>query len=269
MRKTFLFALALVTMFVLPFCTKDPVPNGNDIVQPNDTIPQPNDTIPQTNDTIPVVNNGIVFGQVDGMIIKTYENHTSMHLSLDLNEDGRTDLVFISEDVGSAGLGHEYVTTLNCDHEKIAILGDIIQQEQFLHIDSTFHTEDSIWWVVGVSYIYTCEQIDETDSIVNSTEKLSLYANDAGDTFGFANGFKSTETILKNRSYYYSGGTSNGDHMLIHYEYYYKNDCDYFPMDEEKYIGFKIVEGESARLGWIKIILHNDCVELIETAIQQ
>lgn len=262
MKKTLLFALALATLGVLPFCTKDPVPNGNDNVQTNDTIPQ-------TNDTIPIVSNTIVFGQTDGMIIKTYENHSSMNLSLDLNEDGWTDLKFISEDVGSAGLGHDIVTTLKCHHEKVLLLGDIIQQEQYLHIDSTFHSEDSIWWVVGVSYIYTCEQMDEMDSIVNTSERLSLYANDAGDTFGFDDSFNSTDITLKNRSYHYPGGTANGDHMLIHYEYYYPNDCDYFPMNEEKYIGFKIIEGERERLGWIKFILHYDCVELIETAIQQ
>ena len=80
MKKTLLFALALATLGVLPFCTKDPVPNGNDNVQTNDTIPQ-------TNDTIPIVSNTIVFGQTDGMIIKTYENHSYMNLSLDLNEN--------------------------------------------------------------------------------------------------------------------------------------------------------------------------------------
>jgi hypothetical protein len=39
-------------------------------------------------------------------------------------------------------------------------------------------------------------------------------------------------------------------------------------MDEVKYIGFKITENDKSRLGWMKIILHHDFVELLETAIQ-
>lgn len=262
MKKTLLFALVLATIGVLPFCTKDPVPNGNDNGQTNDTIPQ-------TNDTIPIVSNTIVFGQTDGMIIKTYENHSSMNLSLDLNEDGWTDLKFISEDVGSAGLGHDIVTTLKCYHEKVLLLGDIIQQERYLHTDSTFYTEDSIHWTILVNLRYTCNSTSETDSLLSITEKLSNLDHNSGDSFGPDDSFMKTQVFLKNRSYKYPGGSETIGDITYWWMVYENNDCDYFPLDEEKYIGFKIIEGERERLGWIKFILHYDCVELIETAIQQ
>ena len=60
-----------------------------------------------------------------------------------------------------------------------------------------------------------------------------------------------------------------GDH--IHYIY----NCWNFPVDEEKYIGFKVYSGGEYRLGWIKIKLHpiwgnrEVDTELIETAIQR
>ena len=222
-------------------------------------------------------NGKVVFGNTHGMSITSYDStfhpeqygHFSWGNTVDLNGDGENDVQFRSEDIGSAGLGHDVVTTLNCLNENIALLGDIINQENYLHIDSTSHTEDSIWWVIGVYYTYTCERIAETDSVVSMTEKLSLYANNANDSFDSNDTFMSTDVILKNRSYSYPAGTENGDHVLYHYEMNYKNDCDYFPMDEVKYIGFKLTENNQSRLGWMKIILHNDYVELLETAIQK
>ena len=68
---------------------------------------------------------------------------------------------------------------------------------------------------------------------------------------------------------------SNEEEHIVtgsHNKYIY--DCWNFPIDEEKYIGFKVYSGGEYRLGWIKIKLHiwsNRVVdtELIETAIQK
>ena len=219
----------------------------------------------------------ITFGDYEGMDVTPYDSsfhpeqygHFSWGNTIDLDGDGQNDVQFHSEDIGSAGLGHDIVTTLKCQHNKIELLGDIILQEKYLHIDTTSHTEDSIWWVLGIYYNYTCERIAEIDSVVSTTEKLSLYANDANASFSNNDTFMSTDVVLKNRSYSYSAGTENGDHVLYHYEISYENDCDYFPMNEEKYIGFKLTENNQSRLGWMKVILHHDYVELLETAIQK
>ena len=239
--------MALAAICIMPSCKKDPTQNK------------------------------VVFGNNEGMSVTTYDStfypeqygHFSWGNSIDLNGDGQADVQFHSENIGSAGLGHDIVTMLKCQHENVALLGEIIDQEKYLHIDSTFHTEDSIWWVVGVYSTYTCEQIAETDSVVGREEKLSLYANNANDNFDDNGTFMSTDVILKNRSYSYPAGTENGDHVLYHYQISYKNDCDYFPMDEEKYIGFKITENKKSRMGWMKVILHDEYVELLETAIQK
>ena len=221
--------------------------------------------------------NKVVFGDSEGMSVTSYDStfyieqygHFSWGNSIDLNGDGQNDIQFRSENLGSPAVGRDIVTTLKCLNENVAFLGDIINQEQYLHIDSTFHTEDSIHWTIGVYETYTCEQFAETDSVASTTEKLSLYANNPGDSFDENNSFKSIEVVLKNRSYTIPYGNETiGDITYFHTKEI-KNDCDAFPMDEMKYIGFKITENEKSRLGWMKVILHHDHVELLETAIQK
>ena len=76
-------------------------------------------------------------------------------------------------------------------------------------------------------------------------QKFSLSAYNADDSFSKDNTFMSTNVTLLN------------------------NDSNFFPMNEAKYIGFKLTENDQSRLGWMKVILHQDEVELLETAIQE
>ena len=78
-----------------------------------------------------------------------------------------------------------------------------------------------------------------------TNQKFSLLANNANDSFGYDNTFMSTNVTFR------------------------ENDNYYFPKDEVKYIGFKITENNKSHLGWMKVILHHDYVELLETAIQK
>ena len=76
-------------------------------------------------------------------------------------------------------------------------------------------------------------------------QKFSLLANNANDSFDSNSTFMSTKVALL------------------------RSDNVYFPMNEEKYIGFKLTENDKSRFGWMKVILHHDYVELLETAIQK
>lgn len=247
MKKLSLFAMTLLVIASIASCKKD------------------------------TTNGKVVFGDSKGMSVTSYDStflpeqygHFSWGNTVDLDGDGQNDVQFRSEDIGSAGLGHDIVTTLNCLNENVAFLGDVINQEKYLHIDSTLHTEDSIWWVIGVYKTYTCEQIAETDSVVSSTEKLTNVDHSFGDSYGLDDSFTNTNVVLKNRSYEYPSGDETIGNVTYYYMIINKNDCDFFPMDEEKYIGFKITENNKSRLGWMKVILHHDHVELLETAIQK
>ena len=76
-------------------------------------------------------------------------------------------------------------------------------------------------------------------------QKFSLWANNANDSFDSNCTFMSANVTLL------------------------RSDNCCFPKDETKYIGFKITENDQSRLGWMKVILHHDYVELLETAIQK
>ena len=79
----------------------------------------------------------------------------------------------------------------------------------------------------------------------NVDDEFSLLANDTKDSFGYDNTFMCTNVTLLDK------------------------DDNFFPMDEVKYIGFKLTENDKDNLGWMKVILHHDYVELLETAIQK
>jgi hypothetical protein len=244
MKKSLVFALALLAICIIPSCKKDPA---------------------QTK---------VVFGDSKGMSVTTYKNsplveqygHDSWGYFIDLNNDGQDDVQFHSQIIGSPGVGRNIVTELIC-HENIALLGDIINQQRFLHIDTVgCSTDDSILYI---NHTITCNQIDETDSIVSTNEKFSLYANNDGLSFDLGNSFISTNITLKNRPYYYPIGEETVGNIVYHHMHDEKDDCNAFPMDEETFIGFKITKNDRSRLGWMKVILHHDHVELLETAIQK
>lgn len=247
MKKALFFALALAVFCGMASCKKDPLKGT------------------------------VVFGNTHGMSVTPYDStfypeqysHDSWGNTVDLNGDGQDDVQFHSQEIGSPGVGRGIVTELIC-HEDIALLGDIINQQQFLHIDTAgCSTDDSIHWVVYINHTITCNQIAETDSVLSTNEKFSLYANNAGQSFDADNTFMSTNVTLKNRSYYHPIGSETIENTDYQHMLDEKNDCDAFPMEEEKYIGFKITKNGRSRLGWMKVILHRDHVELLETAIHK
>lgn len=232
---------------------------------------------------IPNLSDGITFGNTTGMTVTPYDSTGLSPYLLDLNDDGTVDVELSSQLVGSAGLGHHVITTLQCRHQGVALAGELINQEQFMHVDTSswyyfdpdYPQFDSIL-VVSVTKTRTCNPIDEGDQVVSTSEKLLLNAYDAGnslrmtDDFGF-----SDKVFLKNASVFVGYGPFGyGTPVLnVQYEAVY-NDCDVFPLEEVKYIGFKIHDGERERLGWIKLTLelvaeNTHHVKLLETAVQR
>jgi len=107
MKKTLLFALALVAICILPSCKKDPA---------------------QTK---------IVFGNTNGMSVTSYEGilypeqygHYSWGNTLDLDGDGENDVQFHST---SEIMGGGILTELYCLENTVALLGDITNQKFYL-----------------------------------------------------------------------------------------------------------------------------------------
>lgn len=272
MKRVFPYLFVVLAIGFIVSCHKDPIPNNGGNEQPLDTIPFETDIIH--------------FGDTVGMIVSVPDSTSYIgsygigYFSIDVNNDGIEDAQLITQDVGSAGLGHENVITLKCKNHHIAWFGETIQQELYYHADSSswyyidpdYPQFDSIQ-VIHIDEIHTCERIAETDSIINITEKFSIFDNNSWDELKKDDSFETADVVLRNRSYEIGyAPTGWGTSTLIHVTYHQRNNCDYFPLLEEKYIGFKYTKNNTERLGWIKIIIRYNYgygAQLLETAIQK
>lgn len=223
----------------------------------------------------------ITFGDTAGMRVKTYDStdlQTSdykKHYDIDLNKDGWPDITLTSECIASVFLGNPVVSYIKCENENVALLGDIILQEHYVHSDTTITLNEGVTFQ-RITNTHTCEKVDNTDIIEETEEKLSLIAANAGESFGLEDSFLSTEVALNGYSY---GFCDSPQEISANYFSQvcnnYNNDCDYFPLNKEQYVGFKFNKNGRDHLGWMKIILEkrngNEVydVRLIESAIQK
>jgi len=166
-------------------------------------------------------------------------------------------------------------------NDHIAWFGETIIQELYYHADSSsvyyvdpdYPQFDSIC-VIHIDKIYTCERIAETDSVISATEKFAIFAKSQGDELKTSDYFETSDVVLRNRGYTISNEpTGWGTDTLIHVTYQHRNNCHYFPLQEEKYIGFKYTDSENTEhLGWLKTIIHyyyDYGAMLLETAMQE
>ena len=109
--------------------------------------------------------------------------------------------------------------------------------------DVQFHSTSEVAGEGILTELYCYENVALLGE--NTNNEFLLLANDVNDSFDNDNILMCTNVTL----------------LYI--------DSNFFPMEEAKYIGFKITENNKSRLGWMKVILHHDEVELLETAIQK
>lgn len=110
-------------------------------------------------------------------------------------------------------------------------------------IDVQFHSTSELAEGSILTELYCLENTALLGESIDN--EFSLLANDTNDSFDNDNIFMCTNVTLL-----------------------YK-DSSFFPKNEAKYIGFKLTENNQSRLGWMKVILHHDYVELLETVIQK
>ena len=244
MKKSFLFALALATICIMPSCKKHA--------------------------------SEIAFGDTSGMRIVSYDSsdlqtdHYETYYEIDLNNDGQGDIKLTSQLIASAAISDPFVSYIKCMSKDIALLGDIFLQEHYIHIDTTITQHDGVTFE-RITRTHTCERVDETNIVEDSEEKLSLTAANAGESFGLNNSFLSTEVALNGFSYGFCDDPEEISPNFVTQQCdYYNNDCECFPLDKEQYIGFKFTIDGKDHLGWMKIILESGYyVRPIESAIQK
>lgn len=201
----------------------------------------------------------IAFGNTKGMKVESYDTHIDLGktLALDVDADGTDDLSFISYYDGPMQMDIQTLY-LDCLRNEVELFGEIVEMEGYRHRDTiidVFEGDTTYHYL----YVYnTCEKISDNDEILISRPFMPS-ANDINGVFNIDNYFSSEKVILFRENTSAIGQT-------------YIYDCDNFPTNTEKYIGFKITKDNTSRLGWLKLNLIGDetvNVHLIETAIQK
>ena len=247
MKKTLFFALALAAICLMPSCKK--------------------------------YASEIAFGDTAGMRVATYDKtdmqseHYESYYEIDLNNDGQCDIKLYSQLIASAAIGDPIVSYIKCKNKDIALLGDVILQEHYIHTDTTVTVQEGVTFQ-RITRTHTCERVDDADIVEDSKEKLSLTAATAGESFGLEDSFLSTEVALNGFSYGFCDDPEEiSANFFTQVCNNYNDDCDSFPMDKEQYIGFKFTIDGRDHLGWIMIILEgsygNYYVRPIESAVQR
>lgn len=220
----------------------------------------------------------ITMGIEEGMIIQKHDVSLQSHfmdeqfLEIDLDENGEVDLVIRSIWLLVMGGGVDASSIkLELLNEKLELIGQSL-------IDTTFsRTEisvDSFYEGDNIKKTYrnysSCFSTSGEDSVSWTREFFLLNTYEPGEVFSNQNYAETGDrAIFERRKYTYTGFTSQSGEI----EYsqtidYYNNECHLFPINQEFYIGFKIKESNSQRLGWIKVnYAGSNEITIIESAI--
>jgi hypothetical protein len=194
-------------------------------------------------------------------------NQNDQYFEIDVDNDGNNDLKFL----GLQEYWHgptSYTTSINCLHNNIYLMTDIITDTIFFSINTGYyHDGDTI--ISTTFYRYDCERISENDvidTIVNNTNLQNLAYYEIIDK----------DELWNNGEFY----MRKYDFPFIPYYVYSSNDtayyerisryfyCHNFPQDENIFIGFKILIDNTEKLGWIKIELSDNYkIRIIEYAL--
>ena len=156
-------------------------------------------------------------------------------------KDTAQNKVVFGDSRGMSVISYEGIQLVNqYGHYSWGYFVDLNNDEQN---DVQFHSNSEIMEGGFLTELYCQGNTALLGNLVD--QEFSLLANNANDSFDSNSTFMKTNVTLL------------------------RSDNKYFPMNEIKYIGFKITENDKSRLGWMKVILHYDYVELLETAIQK
>ena len=257
MQKTVsIIIMTLLVVGVMFSCKKDPK----------------SDVTIVTNDTI----NGIHFGITEGMtvvnqdILLAYDDMWNP-IMLDLDNDGTNDIKIDTYYDGPLAIGEYQTLTIRCLNNKTEFLCNMIERDRYHHYDTTYHENNGY---TSVFYIYkcnTCEPTGEND-VVETYEFYSLLANDKYSLLSAEDNFEKRDFVLFKENVNYTLYSHDNNDSTFYDSKNYVYDCENFPTNVEKYIGFKYTKHNEPRLGWLKLKLvytnHTVDTRLVETAIQ-
>lgn len=214
----------------------------------------------------------IVFGDTKGMLVEAYDTFINLGWTkeLDIDADGTADLKLVSYYDGPH-MEYTQTLTLRCLNENIALRGEMMEKTSYIHRDTIVGNAYGVLGVLYLSVYSSCTMFSENDK-AHTYHTFVPSDDNYGDLFNMNQNFQSTDIILfrENTQEVRLDHTSNDTSYFYRSNYLY--DCENFPSNIDKYIGFRINKDGTSRLGWLKLNLiggETVNVHLIETAIQE
>lgn len=188
--------------------------------------------------------------------------------SIDLDGNGKDDIVFESVEWGSAGIGHHPRSTIMCLHSNIELLGSFTSDTLYLNRSTTIYQgidgNFSLWKNIN----YSCFPYDDNDSIAEINQTFEITPLNKVDLISINDTYIVDTITLVDDSYSLPPFPIriDGDTTIYEFTTHYNN-CYAFPLDEIKYIGLKL---NQERLGWVKISIFDQNKILIhESGLQE
>lgn len=248
MKNTLLFVLALTAICAISSCNKDP----------------------NTADKI-------IFGNTERMSVVNYDTVLQMvgTLSMDLDQDGTDDLKVESrfEPSYEGQTFGAQILHLYCLNENIALFGETIENEIYIHRDTSISVEEGHTFVSYILSYSTCEKEEEDDEVL-TTNAFVATANAEGDVLNTTDNFLSEHVVLFRENIDIALEPVTSNDTTYYSTQMYDFSCDNYETNTMTYIGFKLTHDGKSRLGWLKIYLYSLYgnvvhAENLETAIQE
>ena len=241
MKKALFFLLLLAVICVMPSCKKM------------------------------VAIHGIAFGDTSHMIV-TPTNDTIDYLhhekNFDFDDDGISDLMISLSQPGAASGHWDKFTAKSMAVTKL--LGKQVELEKYIHSETSYSTsDDGNVVIVKHDNYYTCNPMADSDSLYEKKDTFVLLANAEGDMFKLDDEYADTEATIFEQSYNSPGGYEHTADTTEFWTNHNLNDCTNFPLDTPVYIGFMFSYNGKTRLGWVKILVDQNSLVVVETALQK
>jgi hypothetical protein len=210
----------------------------------------------------------MLVNRLDTMLIGGYNQVANFNL--DLDGDGSPDFRLTSEYYGSPGMGvypRAQIVSLNSNS---LINGNLINDTTFYHLQAdTSYGENWTPVMISRTHIYSCGRTETNDSITNmEPDQFEISYLNSDEPIN-RDDYYQADTLQMNYALYYHADDPIYSHDTIFYNYRsYTQSCYYFPTDQVRYIGIKIITDQEEKLGWIKLgLFDNYKIMIIETAL--
>ena len=222
-------------------------------------------------DSIPMGESDAVEITYTGNVIEVDQSNPESDLFLDVNNDGTNDLR-ISLRLGNYSiLGTQYEAYIQSINTACSINANTYSDTTWVS-NTYLETQDLNGNPMAIQTTkYSCWKQQENSPIQNVSTSYSLRPLDQNaqlslsDDFYQIRGhfFEMDSTTFQPTEFVVNG-------FPVFQSRHYINDCTSYPLDVFRYIGFKLEDSEGVeRLGWVRLTVLEDRVELNSHAIQK